>query len=200
MVPSALYRYFPSRDELLTALIIEAYDALGDAAEQAMAGPAASDFLGRWLAACRAVRVWAVQHPHEFALVYGSPVPGYRAPADTIAPATRVYLLLLGLVNEAYRTGRLTSPEADPSLPPTLGEDAQRLLSTLDLPGLPPTVLIRAITAWAQVIGAISLELFGHLEGAFRDNAEFFDHTVKLMADLVGFPPPDRKAPDRLVP
>src|SRR5579859_6882260 len=75
MVSSALYRYYPSRDDLLTALIIDAYNALGDAAERAIAataGPSAR----QWLAACHAVRGWAVSRPHEYALIYGSPVPG----------------------------------------------------------------------------------------------------------------------------
>jgi AcrR family transcriptional regulator len=80
MVSSALYRYFPSRDDLLTALIVDAYNALGDAAEQAIAGPAAAR--ERWIAAWHAVRDWARSNPHEYALIYGSPVPGYRAPDD----------------------------------------------------------------------------------------------------------------------
>ena len=90
MVSSALYRYFPSRDELLTALIIDAYDALGEAAEAASAGRPAADIRGRLAATCHAVRDWALAHPHEYALIYGSPVPGYQAPQATIAPATRV--------------------------------------------------------------------------------------------------------------
>src|SRR5215218_3368694 len=94
MVSSAIYRYFPSRDDLLTALIIDAYDALGAAAEQSEAAVDRADLLGRWLATCRAVRSWALANPHEYALIYGSPVPGYRAPEDTIPPATRIPLLL----------------------------------------------------------------------------------------------------------
>ena len=83
MVPSALYRYFPSRDSLLTALIIDAYEAVGAAAAGALAsaGPAPVD---QWLAVTEGVREWGQQHPHEWALVYGSPVPGYRAPRDTV--------------------------------------------------------------------------------------------------------------------
>ena len=84
--PSADYRYFASRYELLTALIIDAYDSLGEAAEKADARHEPHDFTGRWLAVCRAVRRWARRHPHEYTLIYGSPVPGYRAPADTTAP------------------------------------------------------------------------------------------------------------------
>lgn len=197
MVPSALYRYFPSRDDLLTALIIEAYHALGDAAEQAVTALPPGEVLGRWRAGCRALRSWAVEHPQEFALLYGSPVPGYRAPQDTIAPATRVYTFLLNIVRDAHHCGELAPPPTAPVLTPSLNADTQLLLTTLDLPELPAAVLTRAITAWTQLIGGISLELFGHLEGAFQDNAAFFDHTIELMANLIGLAldaPPERKA------
>lgn len=186
MVPSALYRYFASRDELLTALIIEAYHALGDAAERAVTALPPGDVLGRWRAGCHALRSWALERPHEFALLYGSPVPGYRAPEDTIAPATRVYTVLLSIVRDAHQSGQLASPPNAPALSPSLNADTQLLLTALDLPELPPAVLIRAITAWTQLIGGISLELFGHLQGAFQDNAAFFDHTIELMASLIG--------------
>ena len=92
MASSAIYRYFPSRDELLTALIIDAYDAIGATAERADAKAVSEDRPAglRWLLVCRAVRRWALRHPHEFALVYGSPVVGYAAPLDTVEPATRI--------------------------------------------------------------------------------------------------------------
>ena len=100
MVSSALYRYFPSRDDLLTALIIDAYDALGEAAE-ASAAAASADAAGgrgRWRALCAAIRGWALAHPHEYALIYGSPVPGYQAPQATIASAVRVVRVLGGVL------------------------------------------------------------------------------------------------------
>src|SRR3981189_932442 len=95
MVSSAVYRYFPSRDDLLTALIIEAFDAVGQAAEMADASRPRQDLEGRGLAVSRAVRRWAGAHPQQYALVYGSPVPGYQAPTDTVDPASRVSLVLL---------------------------------------------------------------------------------------------------------
>ncbi len=101
MVSSALYRYFPSRDDLLTALIIDAYDALGASAEQAVAALPRADVRGRWRACCTAVRGWALAHPHEYALIYGSPVPGYQAPQETIPSASRVALVLGGLLADA---------------------------------------------------------------------------------------------------
>ena len=101
MASSAVYRYFASRDDLLTALIIDGYNAVSDAVEAAEAACPRADHLGRWLAVCRAVRAWALAHPHEYALLYGSPVPGYQAPQDTIAPATRAVLVFGHVVADA---------------------------------------------------------------------------------------------------
>ncbi len=101
MVSSALYRYFASRDELLTALIIEAYDDLGAVAERSIARSRGDAPLARWVEAASAVRRWALDHPQEYALLYGSPVPGYAAPADTIVPGTRVTRALIQIVHDA---------------------------------------------------------------------------------------------------
>src|SRR5580693_5245314 len=101
MVSSALYRYFPSRDDLLTALITDAYNSMGAAVEQAIADVDAGSgggARGQWTGACRRVRGWAREHPHEYALIYGSPVPGYRAPETTIGPAARVPLAFVGIL------------------------------------------------------------------------------------------------------
>lgn len=106
MVSSALYRYFPSRDDLLTALIIDAYDSLGETAEAAHSKVADAGPLRRWTTVCEAVRGWALAHPHEYALIYGSPVPGYVAPETTVPPAARVALLLIGITRDAHRALR----------------------------------------------------------------------------------------------
>ena len=102
LVSSALYRYFPSRDDLLTALIIDAYDSLGEAAEAAAAANGTAGPRSGWRAVCHAVRDWARANPHEYALIYGSPVPGYQAPRDTVAPAARVPLVLGQLVRDSW--------------------------------------------------------------------------------------------------
>jgi AcrR family transcriptional regulator len=101
MASSALYRYFPSRDDLLTALIIDAYDALGQQAERADAALPQASSRARWRACCHAVRGWAIEHPHEYALIYGSPVPGYQAPRQTVAPAARVAAVFGGVLRDA---------------------------------------------------------------------------------------------------
>ncbi|MFJ6214664.1 TetR/AcrR family transcriptional regulator [Streptomyces sp. NPDC092296] len=181
MVSSALYRYFPSRDDLLTALIIDAYNALGERAEQAAASVA--DPRGQWLALCHAVRDWAREHPHEYALVYGTPVPGYQAPESTIAPAARVAVVLVGLL----RAAPLTPRPAPRPLPPVLAAQLGGLAELL-APGLDPALLARGLTAWTQLFGMVSFELFGHLVGSADPADAFFTHTVEEMADFLGLP------------
>src|SRR5690606_31801385 len=105
MVSSAVYRYFPSRDALLTALLVECYDELGAAVETAEAAVSRDDLPGRWLAACRALRAWCVRRPGDFALLYGTPVPGYAAPQDTVEPATRVVQALVRIVADSWESG-----------------------------------------------------------------------------------------------
>src|SRR5215468_10137446 len=188
MVSSALYRYYPSRDDLLTALIIDAYDAVGKAAEDAVA--AASGAGRKWAAACHAIRAWALAHPHEYALIYGSPVPGYRAPEATIGPASRVPLALLGLLRDAgpRQAGGpgADGPGADgPGVSGALSGQAARVVA-LTGGTMPPEVLLQGALAWTHVFGLISFELFGQYVGSFDPADDLFDYAVMQMARLVG--------------
>ncbi len=183
MASSAVCRYFPSRDDLLTVLITEAYNALGEAAERAEAAVPRSHLLGRWQAACRAARVWAVTYPQQYALLYGSPVPGYAAPQTTIAPATRVAQLFCTVLADAAASGHLAISGA-PEAQSTLAPGVQSLLGAA--PELDPTVGDRAVQAWLAVFGAISFELFGHLNNVVIDYPRFFDESMDRLADMIG--------------
>jgi AcrR family transcriptional regulator len=185
---SALYRYFPSRDDLLTALIMDAYDSLGEHAEHGADGIPAGDHPRRWGAVCAAIRSWALAHPQEYALVYGSPVPGYQAPADTITPASRVWMALLREVRDCAAAGRLRTQGEDPPLTEAMAAEADRLAAEVGLE-LPHPVLVRSVVAWTQLFGMISLELFGHLEGAFTSTETFFAQAVELTTHLIGLTP-----------
>ncbi|MFF8594255.1 TetR/AcrR family transcriptional regulator [Streptomyces sp. NPDC015220] len=181
MVSSALYRYFPSRDDLLTALIIDAYDSLGGAAEAAHHAAAGAGPLERWTAVCEAVRRWALAHPHEYALIYGSPVPGYSAPETTVPAAARVGLLLIGIVRDAHERDGLTAP----ALPAELRAEAERMTAEL-APGLPPEATAALIAAWAQLYGLVGFELFGQFHRVVEDREPFFRHAVVRLAHGVG--------------
>jgi AcrR family transcriptional regulator len=187
MVSSAVYRYFPSRDDLLTALIIDGYNALGAAAEQADGSCRRDDHQGRWLAACRAVRDWALAHPHEYSLVYGSPVPGYQAPEQTIGPASRVAAVLGKIISDAQASGLLAPPAVCPAPPGSFAADADRLRASV-LPDVPDGVAARALATWAGVFGLVSFELFGQFENVVTDRDAFFDHAVTCLGAMIGIP------------
>ncbi|HEX5120687.1 MAG TPA: TetR/AcrR family transcriptional regulator [Pseudonocardiaceae bacterium] len=184
MASSALYRYFPSRDDLLTALIIDAYDALGEAVQQADAKARKTTARARWLTCCHTVRDWAKAQPHEYALIYGSPVPGYQAPEDTIRAASRVPLMMIEVLRDEHAAGRLTVPAGAPLTPPLRRQAAE--LGQHIAPGLPAEVLVAAIMAWTQLFGTVSFELFGQYVGSVDPTDEFFAATANRMADLVG--------------
>jgi AcrR family transcriptional regulator len=182
LVSSAVYRYFPSRDDLLTRLIIDGYDAVGEAAEAA--DRPGEELRTRWLSVCRAVRAWAREHPHEYALLYGSPVPGYAAPPDTVPAAGRVGLVLGGILADAIRSGAL--PEGTGERDATLLGDGTTAALGGEHPALDDTVRVRALLAWSSVFGSISFELFGHFVGSVEDGDRYFDRAVLELAGLLG--------------
>ncbi len=185
MVSSAIYRYFPSRDELLTALIVDSYDDLGEHAERAAASSAGEPAGRRWANVARAVRAWTLAHPHEYALLYGSPVPGYRAPQATVGPAARVALALAGVVRDAWANGEVTAGDDGASVSDPVATDAARVADALGIDA-PADVVARMLIAWTQLFGMLSFELFGHLVGSVDDTATFFDHASAAMARYVG--------------
>lgn len=183
MVSSAIYRYFPSRDDLLTALIIDGYDALGEAAEAAEAAVDRADLVGRFFAVCHGIRDWAVANPHEYALLYGSPVPGYAAPQDTIGPASRPTVVFGGILRDGVTSGRLRSDGE--AIGPAVAADVARAADAI-APGVPVAVLARGMIAWTELFGALSFDLFGRLNNVIDDRRAWFDHQVAAMADFVG--------------
>lgn len=187
MAPSGLYRYFNGRDELLTALIIDSYEALGAAAAVANGAVVAEDHLGRWTAVTDAVWAWGHDHPHEWALVYGSPVPGYRAPEETIAAAVIVTEVLTGIIADAAARGCLAPAVNRPLPDPDLGRNLGGLRSLLG--DLDEDHLVAVIQAWSQVFGLISLDLFGHLEGGVLHPEALWRQVMAVNAHLVGLRP-----------
>ncbi len=186
MVSSALYRYFASRDDLLTALIIDAYNALGAAVEAADAAVTdRTQLRSRWLAAARAVRHWALANPAEYALIYGSPVPGYAAPQDTIPAAARSYAVRLAASSPTdFRASGALTPRTG-AAPEAIRADLARASEGI-APGVPDEVMLAGITAWIHLFGVVSFELFGQFNNVVDARAEFFDAEMNQMADLIG--------------
>jgi len=185
VVSSAVYRYVATRDELLTLLIAEGYDALGAAVEAGQGeGPPRARFAG----ACRAIRAWALKNPHEYALLFGSPVPGYRAPEATTNAAARVPAVLAAIVRDAGgREGKGGEPQA------AAAAAALAPAAAFIGGGQHPTRVLEAVIVWAAIFGTVSFEVFGRFDDSVATapdaRATFFDACVDRWADHLGLPP-----------
>ncbi len=189
MASSAVYRYVASRDELLTKLIIDAYDSLGAAVESGEALVARHDLAGRFSAMCEAVRNWALENRHEYALIYGSPVPGYVAPIDTIAPASRASLVLVGIVADAMSGGNLAPAVVGDAVPAEVRVALAPVRSYF--PGdVPDAVIHVGLMVWTALFGMVSFELFGQFHNVISDDAgdrdAFFAECVRRWAEQIG--------------
>ena len=186
VVSSAIYRYFASRDDLLTALIIDAYNALGDAVEagrargrRATTSPAAG-----WRSATRS-GMGAGSSPHEYALIYGSPVPGYQAPPDTVAAATRAVTVLGTIIQDAAVARRVRPRPGTSCRPPRWSRTCGGPASVI-APDVPDAVTARALSAWVTLFGLVSFELFGQLNNVVQHRDEFFAYQMRAQARFVG--------------
>ncbi|MCV7343453.1 TetR family transcriptional regulator [Mycolicibacterium rhodesiae] len=183
MVSSAVYRYVASRDALLTLLLVDAYSDLADAVGQARV---AAD--GGWRAdvatIAHAIRGWALDQPAEWALLYGSPVPGYHAPAElTTGPGTRVIGMLFDAVATGVATGDIALTEHHVAQP--MSTDLIHVRDEFGFPG-DDALVIRCTAIWAMLIGAVSLEVFGQYgTDTFTDPRALFDEQLHLAIDLL---------------
>ena len=196
MAPSALYRYFSSRDALLERAHPRGLRVAGRPGGARLGGrrtPGGTEPMARWVAVPRAMRSWARGHPHEWGLIFGSPVPGYEAPTETITPYTRLALALVRPIIEAHQNGSLRlqpsapSSSASPGTAP-LARAVQPVADAL-LPGLPTVVVARALQAFATLIGLISLELFGHWRNTVLEPEVLFEATIGHLASSTGVCP-----------
>jgi len=158
MVSSAVYRYVSSRDELLTLLVVDGYSELADAVDRARA-PAPASWRDDIVTIAHTVRDWAVAHPARWALLYGSPVPGYRAPPErTVAPGTRVVAAFFGAVADGIAAGDVAVANNIAAQP--LSSDFDRVRAEFGFDG-DDGVVGKCFLLWTAVVGAISLEVFG---------------------------------------
>ena len=173
---SALFRYFPNRDALLTALIIDAYNDLGKAAESSAATSEGAPTPDRIVGLASAIRTWATTHSHEYALIFGSPIPNFQAPASTIPAASRIPLAFASILGSADLQNQ---PFGQHALPATVlnGENLAQIL-----PNFTPDIQARCLLLWSSIFGVISFELFGHFVGSVIDSDFYFQ---SAMVDLV---------------
>jgi AcrR family transcriptional regulator len=187
MAVSALYRYVPSRDELLTELVVASFAAQADAVERALgdAGdPVAALGAGLW-----AYRTWSVEHPAEFGLLYGAPVPGYQAPARTLAPGSRAHDLLAHAVEELCRHGLVDARGAEQRVRRLDRATRAEFARNAHRRGydLPDAVSALLIDGFVRLHGVTVMEVFGQLR-PLTDRPEDYAACLVdgLIADLLG--------------
>ncbi len=195
LTASALYRYFDSRDALVTALVADAYDSLSETMDAALTDARRASFRAQFSAVAHAFRGWALAQRAEFGLIFGTPLPGYSAPPDATRPAAfRTQQLLVAPLDAAHRAGVLT-PVPSAAIGDRYREQLQVLAGRRGF-DVPPSVVAGYFHAWTVLHGVISLTVFGHLTPGLGDADDLFDTELALLADRLGLPRDDPTTPE----
>ena len=191
MTAAAIYGYFPTRDDLITTLIVDVHTSLVEAVEGARDVVPADDAAGRITAWALAFREWALANPEGFRLVYGDPVPGYHVPAGGAAPDAehRTCAGITGLVAAAWPAAE-AQPVADGAY--EWSDFAPELVGPTrsEFPDLPPAALAVALRMWGRMHGLVALEVYGHLRGQTPRPDKVYRSEVRDLITSLGLPLP----------
>jgi hypothetical protein len=172
---------------MVTALLVDAFERFSAAIDAAAAEP--TTIVGRFVAACGAYRSWAVAHPIDYDLIFGSPLPDYEAPAEITGPLSiRSFTVLLGLLVEAWRAGDLRVPARYQAVPPGIARRLAAQASPAEA-GAPAALRYLALVTWSRLHGMVTLEIHGNADMAIGDTAAFFDHGVACLCEEIGLGP-----------
>jgi AcrR family transcriptional regulator len=164
----ALYRYFASRDELLTELVIDAYHDLADALALATGRAPSDGPRARFEALARAYRSWALAQPHRYRLLFGPPLPGYDAHAQRLVDASwEAMNPLLGVLRD------LGDHAAAPPPQPLAAQ--LTAWARPHAPGTGPAAALRAVLIWSRLHGIVSLEIAGNFASMGIDPGQLFE-------------------------
>jgi len=169
MTARAIYSYYATRDDLITALTSEINASLADTLERARDSAPAADPGARLVAWGRAMREWALANPEGFRLIYGDPIPGYQPPAD--GPAEQAARRVCGGLNRLVAAiCPAPSKPADgvewSDFPPSYVAKVRA-----EAPELSPAVAALALRVWGRIHGLVALEIYGHLGSVSKDPA-----------------------------
>lgn len=182
----AIYNYFPRLEDLITALIVDAFTALAETMEATDASVTSERSYDKIVALCLAYRRWAIEHPVHFQLIYGNPIPGYSAPAEiTIPLARRPFLGMFRWFVRGYETGELGIPDEYQDVPPPM---AERMAAWKEVSGIemPDALVVLLMSGWSRIHGAVMLELFGHIQPLVGEGPDFFRLEVEAFARHLG--------------
>jgi AcrR family transcriptional regulator len=184
----AIYNYYPRLDDLITALIVDAYTDLAAAMEEAGESVQGGANRDRIFAATLRYRTWALERPVEFQLIYGNPIPGYAAPFEVTAPLARRPFFTLGrYFVAAWQSGELTLPLSEADLPESITQHIETWRAEAGIDASPQS-LYALIVGWTRIHGMVTLELFHHTQPTVGDTAAMYRHEVNAYLDQLGLP------------
>lgn len=182
---TAIYRYFDNLDALITALIVDSFNALADRAQAAVEMAPPGNYRAQLLAAMEAYRSYAVENPTDFHLIYGTPIPGYIAPRDiTLPAAVRIGIVMGEVLTRAIHAGKCKpdvdrlhiTPDALATIKANLG----------DIPGADPLAGYLMAIVWSRGHGYVMLEITGHITPLVGEDNGFFRQECQRILDDIG--------------
>jgi AcrR family transcriptional regulator len=182
---TSVYYYFKDRDGLVTALLMDAFKAFGDALEAGRDRCPAPDHAGRFRALCRAYFDWAVQNPQRYALLFGTPLEGHLFSAELGPVAQRSFLILQKVIGEAHVAKKISGPWALLHLPAGLRAQYEALRRL----GMPHVLMVThlALSVWTTMHGITSLHMHRYLGGLLQQEVEtFVDFEIDKLARMLG--------------
>ena len=185
MTAPGLYRYYKDRDALVTALLMDAFGSFTSALETGCGTRKADDHAGRFRMMCKSYFQWAVQNPQHYMLLFGTPIQGYFFAEELGPVARRSFLVLQGVIGEAFKAGKVKGEVAALKLPTSLKSHYEALGKL----GMPYTGVVTqlALSAWSMIHGMTSLFLYNYLAGFLQDNVDaFVEFEIKKMAKILG--------------
>lgn len=182
----AIYNYFDSLDDLITGLIVDAFSAQADAMRQATEEAQTDDLWTLLEAAILAYRQWAVDHPTEFQLIYGNPIPGYEAPAEITTPlASRSFAVVIELYLRGWQEGILSIPPEYAHIPESIQQHLSRWKQQFGVTA-PENLFHLLAVGWSRIHGMVMLELFQHSQGVIGDAEAFYTFETKVLLEQLG--------------
>lgn len=187
LTPPALYRYFPSHEALVTALIADLYDELTAALMELQSAEPDADLGARLFLLANGLRDWALGHPAEFGLMFGTAIPDPDALGHEDTPgheaAMRFAAVFKALVAHVWAQKPFPHPsEAD--LGPELVAQLNR--KSEQFGGMPAGAIYLALNYWTRLYGLICMEVFGHLHWALEDAGAYFEAQLNEIGQALG--------------
>lgn len=175
----AIYNYFSRRDDLVTALIVDAFTSLGETQKEAINALPQDDLEGRLSALGMAYRAWAITYPQRYQLIFGTPIPNYEAPDEITVPAAVESLVpLVGTIQAIFRAHKL---RVDPSAPMTPALKSMLETWSQETGGFDVEVLYTALVFWSRVHGLVSMEIGNQLPAFISDPGEVYRREIATL-------------------